>query len=81
MLVDLEKDLKHWRLVVRRHKSFLALLNMKPESFLTTNGRDIIRQAMMDAIGECVKLETAIIELQKSSGRTPRKRSVTHGRV
>lgn len=81
MLCDLETALKRNRLVVKRHKAILALLDKKPEAFLDTNGRDLIRAQMGVAVGECVRIETAIIELQKAANRKPRKRSTAYGRV
>lgn len=81
MLCDLEKDLKRNRLVVKRHKAILALLEKKPEAFLDTNGRALIRAQMMTAVGECVRIETAIIELQKAAGKKPARRRSTDARM
>lgn len=71
-LPQLRALLKKHRLDVRRHKGMLKLLDKKPEAFMNTNGRQLIRDWLYSAQVAVRNIETAILEREKANTRKGR---------
>lgn len=72
-LPEMRAKLKAARLEVRRHNRMLKLLDTKPEWFLNTNGRQLIRDWLYSASMVVKKLETEIVLVERRNG-TPARR-------